>query len=40
MDEQFSNIEARLAEIEAKLDATHKPCNFVGQTSAVDEGPC
>lgn len=23
-----------------QLDARHQPCNFVGQTSAVDPGPC
>lgn len=26
--------------LKEQLDASHKPCNFVGQTSAVDEGPC
>jgi len=23
-----------------QLDASHKPCNFVGQTAALDKGPC
>lgn len=23
-----------------QLDASHRPCNFVGQTSAVDDAPC
>lgn len=23
-----------------QLDASHRPCNFVGQTSAVDQSPC
>lgn len=23
-----------------QLDASHRPCNFVGQTSAIDDAPC
>jgi molybdenum cofactor biosynthesis protein B len=26
--------------LKEQLDATHRPCNFVGQTSAIDRAPC